>query len=882
MMKIIICSILILLSFQSIFGQQTFVGLRYFPENNGVIVHWIPGNDSIFEVGLKNGYLLIRQDLETNEYKVIGDSIFPRSVDWFSENKNQESGMIGALGNLLYDNSKVNEDWAIRENRNIRYRYISTEARYSERIAVILGLGILDTSCIQGRKYRYELFLKDPVNRLILGSRDYLFSNLETIDSLDVDPLLDISPPDGIPLSMMRNDFGKFNQIHLLAKAHVDSVVLRWVPNNLTFWLNSNIFGYRLLRREIVIDSSYIPENDGYTLLDTIKPWTEEQFAAMYQGLDSMVLVAAQCLYGKTVTGPSDGFYMQSSEEEMKYGFALFAADNSPDAANSLGLRYVDKNVQPGRYYSYHVLSNASSSFYESAFVEIRNIEEVSAEKVKEVTIDSLEHAVRIQWPRSNDSRFSAYKIERSENGGREYFPITSAPLVFIDNPNVEEGPLHSFVDSLSLNYKPFHYRIQGIDPFGEWSSPVEVIGMGIDLTPPAAPVLLVARSTLEGTINLKWDIPEQADDLAFFHVLLSDQHLGEYKPIAEKLPLNQKEYTFPGPLNTNRSYHFKIAAEDDKGNVSRSGSYYVHLVDSIPPEAPNNLGFRTDSTGVVSLFWDHGKEVDLIGYRVYFANNPDHEFSQITSSPTEFNAWFDTITLNALDKEVYYRVVAEDRSHNLSPFSDILTVRRFDIVPPAAPVFLPVSSDMNGIRLRWSPSPSNDLAGYILYRRLPESDTAFTSIAFLDSSQVAHTDSTAIADVLYEYTLQAMDKSGLFSTNCISVKAIRMFDLSSLKVDQLKVILNEKDSTVQLNWVYVLNNEPGITNPSFLIYLYKKIEPGGWMKIKQFNSNVSEYKDADINQSGRYAYAVKVVRSDGKSGVLTESGWIEVAEQKK
>ena len=866
---------LLLLSFCNLSGQEILADLRDFPQEKGTIIRWIPVNDSIWELGLKRGYRLTRQDLERKEDSPIlfRDTIFPQSQSWFSKNNNMESGMIGALGNILYDSTRLNESWAMRENRNIRYRYIATEAQIDERLAITLGMAYLDTTGVQGRKYRYSLFLQGEERRMPLASIEIVFGERSFFDSTKVGPSLDITPPEGKPLTMMRSDFGRFNQIQALAKAYGDSVVLRWAPNAPAFWRNSNIFGYQLMRKELLLDSTYIPEEDGYILLDTVKPWSEEKFASSYRGMDSLVLVAAQCLYGKDVTSPLDGFYMQSSEENLKYGFALFAADNSSDAANALGLRFVDRNVVPGRAYVYHILSTASGSLFESAFIDVINVKDSSLDQVEEVSIDSLESAVRIQWSKGLNSRFSAFKIERSADEGKSFQLLTKVPLVFIDNPDVEEGPYYVFLDSLPENYKTYRYRIYGINSFANWSNPVEVIGMGIDKTPPAPPAVYFAQANLAGNIELRWEPTEKVSDLAWFQVYLANELMGDYQPVSEKLPASKKDFTFKGPLNTYQSHYFKIAAEDQKGNVAFSGAYFVNLVDSIPPAPPQNLSYQVDSTGVVGLYWDHGKERDLAGYRIYMANNVNHEFSQLTSEPIEINAFLDTIALNALDKEVFYQIVAVDKSHNLSEFSEVLVVNRPDILPPAPPVFLSPISGLDGIQLRWSPSPSNDLAGYILFRKNSDSDSIFTSIAFIDSSKISYTDSTCLPDILYEYSLRAIDQSGLYSADIPTVQARRQFDLNHLTIESFGVTLNTKDSVAELNWKYV----PEEDGKGYLFYLYKKVEPEGWNKIKQFSSDIFNFKDSNISKKGKYVYGIKVVRLDGKTGNLTETKPFEI-----
>jgi hypothetical protein len=51
----------------------------------------------------------------------------------------------------------------------------------------------------------------------------------------------------------------------------------------------------------------------------------------------------------------------------------------------------------------------------------------------------------------------------------------------------------------------------------------------------------------------------------------------------------------------------------------------------------------------------------------------PEHEFAQLTKESTPMNVWHDSIELVALDKKVYYKVAAVDRSNNFSAFSTML-----------------------------------------------------------------------------------------------------------------------------------------------------------------------------------------------------------------
>jgi hypothetical protein len=864
----------------SVQGQSFGVKINLSEDPSGVIISWIPTNDSIWELGHKIGYHLRRLDMENGQSVIIQDSIFPFPKSWFNENKEAESGMIGALGKILHDTTNFEESWANSQSRNIRYRYLAYEAKLDARIAAILGMGALDTSAVLGKRYLYEVLCSTGTDGILVGRKEVIIGDFSDIDSTESTQELDIVPPNGIPLTRMRNDFGRINQIQAVSKAYGDSVILRWMPNSIDFWRASNQYGYQIFRMEITSDTSVLPGNSNYVLIDSIAPWSKEKFEMADIEADSLLIVAAQCLYGNYYSSSDNDLMVQSSEVEMRFGMAALAADRSPLAANALGLRYVDRSVSPNTMYDYLIVSGASSSFVENAIISVFNSPSNSL-RLSNYSADSLDRAILLKWDKGSNNIFSGYKIERSDDGGRSYTEINNAPLLYLENPDEQERTFFSFTDSIPQNYKPYYYRISGVDAFGDWSEPVEVVGMGIDLTPPPPPVMILAQATLKGVIQLKWEVPERPEDLKYFHVLLSDHLDGEYAEVASRLPVTAREYVYQGPLNTMRSYYFRLSAEDDKGNRSTTLSYYVHLVDSIAPASPEKLEYRVDSSGIVTLVWEHGDEPDLLGYRVYVANNPNHEFAQLTKEPTPLNAWLDTLNLGLLDKEIYYRVVAEDRSHNLSPFSEILPVKRPDIIPPAAPVLLPIASDLEGIRLRWSPSPSNDLAGYILLRKI-EQDSVYYPVRLIGADTTSWHDTTALPEVLYEYSIQAMDQSGLLSELSFPLKGRRMLDLSLLGIERLLLTYNTKDTLAELQWTFRPNSGAIPKDSGYLFYLYKKKDPGGWSKIKQFDADISGYKDPDIKQPGKYAYAIKVVRLDGRSGVLTESGWIEVVEPQK
>lgn len=136
------------------------------------------------------------------------------------------------------------------------------------------------------------------------------------------------------------------------------------------------------------------------------------------------------------------------------------------------------------------------------------------------------------------------------------------------------------------------------------------------------------------------------------------------------------------------------MAAIDTAGNESYSVFTYGMVFDSVAPSIPSNIKCSIDSNGVVNLTWDKPKEIDVFGYRVYFSNNANHAFINLTGKPIETNSYSDTISLKTLTKKAFYKIVALDFNYNHSKFSEAIEIKRPDKIKPQAP-FLPITTPM-------------------------------------------------------------------------------------------------------------------------------------------------------------------------------------------
>ena len=221
----------------------------------------------------------------------------------------------------------------------------------------------------------------------------------------------------------------------------------------------------------------------------------------------------------------------RDSRTSLFSGIVLLAADLSPLAADGLGLRYVDTDIEKGKSYEYRI--SPLDADIMATFDSLANLDPLellvegdtlSARELiewqqhgstyAEYSEDHIEPAapieglysvsgdkrIAIRWsaePYANE--FSGYFLEKSLDGGVTWDSLTNN--IFLGNPIeleedtiVNRGNYHTvfeYLDLLDTNYVEYTYRIRGIDAFGDDGLTSTVKGMGRDLTAPKAPEIV-------------------------------------------------------------------------------------------------------------------------------------------------------------------------------------------------------------------------------------------------------------------------------------------------------------------------------------------------------------------------------------------------------
>lgn len=674
------------------------------------------------------------------------------------------------------------------------------------------------------------------------------------------------------PLFPQEDENNKQKNIIVLANVKSNEVVLRWAPPDYLSWGRGNLSGYKVIRIRVNYAGEK-PIEEKKIGQDTIKPFSLEQWKLNFPENHKYAPIAAQALYGKSFQVGQKEFDIanvrtMTLEQELRYSFAVFVADLDPEVANGLALRLVDKDIERDEQYLYAVIPY-DLSFMDTGFVFVDTRFLTETPKAPELEKNEMENLIELRWNVENIApAFTAYWIERSEDGRNWTRLNNTAYTQATQNPNQEPDKYFYFSDTtITQNYVPYKYRLVGITPFGELSEPSKIIeAMGRDKSAPSAPVITSIKD-VNGKIEFEWTIDNPPADLKGFLIGKSSAIGGQYEQLLST-PLSPSIRKFvdsnPDPIGEN---YYVVFAVDTANNVSASMPAYGFLSDSIPPSKPIGLRGMIDTTGIVTLHWTLGKDPDITGYRVYFANAADHEFSNLTPYPIQDTIFIDTLNLNTLTKEINYQIAAVDRNFNHSEKSEILKLIKPDIVPPTTPLISKYFVTDTAVILNVIPSSSDDVAQHILYRKGDKQNEWSKIKEFLSVNELKYqvVDNQVIGPNYYQYSVQAIDSAGNKSELSSSV-GVRVYkNTQDIQIDGLTAQYNQQSKSVNIRW-----NKPKAEVSYYVIY--RKVNQNKYENFASVDANKNSFEDREIILYGEYQYGIKAIYKNGESKISLSS----------
>lgn len=674
----------------------------------------------------------------------------------------------------------------------------------------------------------------------------------------------------------------------IVARAYQDSIILRWGVSKPAVWEIANLYGYKIERavlNEPNADYSKLKFEpiDGSPFII----WNEQNYATYFQThsedepqSESVYFVSIMTdVFDQETESPPKSFSafqddLNSLKEgkgtlDMKFGFAMLMANRSADAANALAVRAVDKNVSNGMTYVYKMSLVGNSPIYKvkESYVEVK-AEPYNPSKYKEEIfyIDGDQEVV-LSWNSSKD--FNSFNIDRALSKDGKYTRITKDPILKSKPIGYDGIERTGFKDDSLINYTKYFYRVTGNSAFADEIVVGEVEVMPKDRTSPQKPYLELPDNTNQSQVALKWTMSEPVDsDLKGFLIARSNKFDGPFIRInQDEIGRNSREF-IDTLFDRDGMNYYVIQAYDTSFNFSNSNVALATIIDSTPPIKPVILTGTIDSLGIVTITIKKNNEKDMMGYRIFKANEEEHEFSVLYEGFIDLDSteqviqtvFKDTVTLNSLTPYIFYKVTALDFHYNQSEFSNVLKVSRPDTIAPITPVFTDVIVRENEVEIHFAPSESIDVVQQTIYRKTSLS-LPWDSLANFSINQNSYIDTNVKQGTTYYYSLRAMDNSNLFSDYARAVFGKPYDNGVRPPIENLKI--SKENNNIILTWEYKQFN----SNTYFVIY--KKDSKGNLKEYQK--AEKLQFIDTSISKPLN-SYAIKVFTNDGGQSKISNT----------
>lgn len=665
-------------------------------------------------------------------------------------------------------------------------------------------------------------------------------------------------------------------KMHLITLYTENGVVLRWAPADADVWQTANVSGYVLQRAKVPSKASEF-ENYAYQNIGKNKflPLPKESWASI-ANTDDYVAAAWTSIYEGRPEVTGDLATTLSHQEDIRqksFFLAMLAADHSAAAAEALGLRYVDNTIEKGAQYIYRITISGDDHSEALSFIDSRQTPDIPKLNTPEAI--SEEKAVLIRWDVNSDyNAVTSYHVERAESVSGLYTRLTKTPYIHLNNTGPGDGNTPAFYkDSVGINYKPYYYRLVGITPFAiESLASDPVVGMGRDFTPPNNATKVTARANENNHVVISWSKPEMENDFAGYVVGRADSYEGPFDPVhSELLAFETTSFIHTSP-DINGYNYYAVSVIDTAGNIAVSESAFAFFSDTIPPPPPVRLSGSIDTSGLVTIRWKAVDDPTLIGYRIYFSNSPDHTFIMRSGEVITDTFYTERIMLKTLSEKIWYRVASVDVGYGHSDFSEMLELKKPDIIPPTSGVFTGYQTERTAVSLMWVPSSSQDLASQQLWRK--EDDGEWIILKSFGTHENSYTDKALELKKTYTYALRGIDDDGLIS-DFSSLLVVTTPDSEVLDpVKNLKAESDKSGTSVKLSWTYS-------TAKDFTFIIYRA-DTGGVPQSIDFVTGDTGTSDWTVQPATEYAYSVRVRDAAGNESALSSSVSVKTTQSSK
>lgn len=622
-----------------------------------------------------------------------------------------------------------------------------------------------------------------------------------------------------------------------------DSVYLKWLPQSFNTFKLGLKHGYKIERKS----------NEGTVKLGTILPFNERKTDIANQDLVALV---------------NELLVAEEDEAIQVYNSLLIGSGPRRALAELLGLYFVDIDFKTNQQYTYEITvltTNLKGEWSMSTqkmdeFQNLTELEGVSKRKLKEVYL---------KWNGSELIKdYSAYIILKSTDSS--YFEsINPTPWVYFVNPEFPDKDYLEYVDTNVIEGDTYWYKIQGINHFGlkgDFSNtikikvPISLYGINIIDT-------ILVNEYERKILGYYRGKDKEVNEISHFNLLRSDSLKGPYEIVGRCENLKgQFNFSYQSNMHSGDRNYFLVHAIGKDGDTVSSYAKYFFTYDQIPPETPTGLMGEVNDSGVVSLTWDKAKELDIQGYRVYRSNALHEEFVEVTKN-FALNGFKDTLALDNLTSQVFYKIRAVDKNYNNSPLTEAIELTKPDTIAPVSGIITKYKNVSQGINLVWVNSNSEDVKINYLTRKAMKTGVVDTIYSW-SNTDTSLVDSLIPSPGDYYYSILTVDNS---NNEAYSKPLQLSFEPGHRSTELgLSGAVDRESRQILLQW------KPQ-EEEVYAVYIYRAKGKEGDFKLIDtvFEVQDSKYSDSDVSINNDYRYKIRIMFSTGHSSKMSEEVYL-------
>jgi len=675
----------------------------------------------------------------------------------------------------------------------------------------------------------------------------------------------------GTTIMAQNKDAAQDYALNLFFYNHGDSVSLLWVPSDYDNFRRGVEEGNVVERR--------VKGAEQWTTLSSMLPISNQAWDQLGKKIEDAALMQ-ELIYmndkksgivpeDENPTPLSDSFQELvdegegDSEEEMMFNFGLITALTNVQIAKAAALFYVDKTVGKNTVYEYRAIFGNQKETDKSQIVTVDMNRLTVLPKPKEFHGSFSKSDVVFQWPVDDLSDvYAAYRLERSLDG-KKFTQVNERPIIYSYSDEEFENTV-VFKDVLVDRKTVHHYRMSGYSPFGIYGPPSDVVkGKGVPDFDVQVTIDTIAVNEKNEAI-IRWSVdPSDTKLIKGFVIDKARTPEHEFQPV-EKTLLSAKRRDYIDKKTMRTSYYRVHAVGFNENEVSTSFPYFAFQQDSIPPDPPTGLKGTIDSLGVVILEWTPNKEDDIFAYRVFVSNDntPD---SYIGASDTLLLTPFftDTLPLNTLTNEIYYKVVAVDLNYNHSKMSEAVKLMKPDTIPPVKSIILKVHQPADNMEIVWENSSSLDVGKLVLLRQVSDTGQVVMVKEWNKLPEKSiYTDTYRFSGEQVRYILRTYDYSGNMSEDVSFWEKAK----GSLPpcANNLQVTPKHDKALIELTWE---RGNCAIEK----IHIYRQVNNGKTLLLTTINGAQRVFEDKKVKSGETYKYILQAVGNRFSPAIYSE-----------